>query len=177
MSEKNNAYRARYSTSEFIIAFILVFLYPTLQKTSCSASIVPDPWEGLFPSIYLKWTDSKGFARLKYAHTDFHRLRRAYGGLWLKMYSNSLALSRQITCDSLVREAFSTDIHNHDDSTWIVPRYRLLEAARLLFEDPQPSENEYLFKPLDEKYGSTCAARYIDKGNVGGMHTKPIYIR
>lgn len=37
-------------------------------------------------SVYLKWTDSKGFARLKYAHADSHWLRRAYGGLWLKIY-------------------------------------------------------------------------------------------
>lgn len=83
-----------------------------------------------------------------------------------------------------MRDPFSTDIHNHDDINWIVPRYRLLEAARLLFEDPQLSENDmlayqndHLLKPLDEKYGTACIARYIDKENVGGMQTKPIYIR
>lgn len=42
-----SAYRARYSTSEFMIAVILVFFYPALQKTGCSASIIPDPWEDL----------------------------------------------------------------------------------------------------------------------------------
>lgn len=49
-----------------------------------------------------------------------------------------------------MRDPFSIGIHNHDDITWIVPRYRLLEAARLLFGDPEPGENDYLFKPLDE---------------------------
>lgn len=49
-----------------------------------------------------------------------------------------------------MRDPFSIGIHNHDDITWIVSRYPLLEAARLLFEEPQPIENEYLFKPLDE---------------------------
>lgn len=100
-------------------------------------------------SVYLKWT-ARDFARLKYAHADSHWLRRAYAGLWLKMYWISLALSRQIVCNSLVRDPFSIGIHNHDDITWIVPRYRLLEAARLLFGDPEPGENDYLFKPLDE---------------------------
>lgn len=65
VSKNKSAYRARYSTSEVIIAVILVFFYPALQKTGCSASIIPDPWEDLYPSIYLKWTDSKALCQIE----------------------------------------------------------------------------------------------------------------
>lgn len=121
--------------------------------------IIPDPWEDLCPSLYLKWT-ARGFARWTFGEICAHRFPRAKESVRHSLVEDLLKLTGSVAaiiCDSLVRDHFSTGIHNEDDIPWIVPRYRLLEAARLLFGDPQLSENDilgyqddYLFKPLDE---------------------------
>ena len=121
--------------------------------------IVPEPWEDLYPLIYLKWP-AKGFAKLTFEEICAARfplatedMRRAVTEDLLKLTGSVAA----IICDNLVVDRFSTGVHDKDGVPWIVPRYRLLEAARLLFEAPELREKEmlafqkdYLFKPLDE---------------------------
>ena len=121
--------------------------------------IVPDPWEDLYPSMYLKWP-AKGFAKLTFGEICSRRFPLATDEIRQAVVEELLRLTGSVAaiiCDNLVVDRYSTGIHSKDDIPWIVPRYRLLEAARLLFEEPELREKDmleyqkdYLLKPLDE---------------------------
>ena len=121
--------------------------------------IVPDPLEDLYPSMYLKWP-AKGFAKFTFGEICAHRFPLATDEIRRAVVEDLLKLTGSVAaiiCDKLVVDRYSTGIDSKDDIPWIVPRYRLLEAARLLFEEPELREkdmlayqNDYLLKSLDE---------------------------
>jgi len=49
-----------------------------------------------------------------------------------------------IICDNLLVDRLSTSTRNKDEIPWIVLRFRLVEAARLLFEESELRESEML---------------------------------
>ena len=121
--------------------------------------IVPDPGEDLSPSMYLKWP-AKGFAKSTFGEICAHRFPLATDERRQAVVEELLGVTGSVAaiiCDKLVVDRYSTGIHSKDDIPWIVPRYRLLEAARLLFQEPELREkdmlayqNDYLHKSLDE---------------------------
>ncbi len=121
--------------------------------------IVPDPWEDLYPSVYLKWP-AKGFAKLTFGEICAWRFPLATEDERQAIVEDLLRLTGSVAaiiCANLVVDRFSTGSKDRDDVPWIVPRHRLLQAARLLFEEPELREkellafqNDYLLKPLDQ---------------------------
>ena len=135
--------------------------------------IIPDPGEDLYPSIYLL-RPAKGFVNFIFGDICSHRFPLASEGERTAVIEDLLVLTGSITallCDKLVVDRLGSGAHDENEIPWIIPRHRLLEAARLLFDKPGLRERElesykeaYLYKTFDDSLPQPMSLRTLMKG-------------
>ena len=121
--------------------------------------IVPDIWENQYPSIYLKWP-TRGFAKSTFGELCSRKFPLSTENTRQAIIENMLSITASIAaivCDHLVVDRLGTRTLNEDDLRLTVPTHRLLESARLLFDNPGLREpdllaykQDYSLQPLNE---------------------------
>ena len=135
--------------------------------------IVPHIWESQYPSIYLKWP-TRGFAKSTFGELFSRKFPLSTANTRQAIIENTLSITASIAatvCDHLVVDRLGTRALNEDDLCSTVPTHRLLESARLLFDNPGPREldllaykQDYSLQPLNEDFPPPGLSSYRANG-------------